>query len=230
MTLDLAHAAVVRFPLVGEWVAVATPAEKVPSHGTDYFGQRYAYDFVRGDVKAGRVAEVPTWRYMLGPVPVERFFAWNQPVRAAFDGVVVGAGAGWPDQASVNAVGAAIRAAFAKPPPADDHRPLTGNYLLVEGEHGVALYAHLRNGSVRPRVGDRVHAGELLGHVGHSGNSTMPHLHFHLMSQADPLQAHGRLCAFERLEQHDGTQWRPSATGVPELMKPVRASAGAEGA
>lgn len=34
------------FPLVGEWMAPATPARSIPSHGTDMLGQRYAYDFV----------------------------------------------------------------------------------------------------------------------------------------------------------------------------------------
>jgi hypothetical protein len=29
---------VVGFPLRGEWVAVRTPAHKIPSHGTDLFG------------------------------------------------------------------------------------------------------------------------------------------------------------------------------------------------
>lgn len=42
-------AIVVDFPLRGEWTAYHTPAEKVPSHGTDQLGQRYAYDFVRFD-------------------------------------------------------------------------------------------------------------------------------------------------------------------------------------
>ena len=37
---------IIDFPLRGEWVAEATPAQRVPTHGTDLFGQRYAYDFV----------------------------------------------------------------------------------------------------------------------------------------------------------------------------------------
>ncbi|GEM_PF-5659200 len=39
----------VRFPLSGEWCAVNTPGFKVPSHGTDQLGQRYAYDFFQID-------------------------------------------------------------------------------------------------------------------------------------------------------------------------------------
>lgn len=41
--------AAVGFPLRGEWWAVHTPAHRVPSHGTDFFAQRYAFDFARMD-------------------------------------------------------------------------------------------------------------------------------------------------------------------------------------
>jgi hypothetical protein len=44
---------VVGLPLRGEWVAVRTPAHRIPSHGTDRFGQRYAFDFVRSDHRQG---------------------------------------------------------------------------------------------------------------------------------------------------------------------------------
>ena len=36
----------VDFPLRGEWITPNTPGKRVPSHGTDILGQRYAYDFV----------------------------------------------------------------------------------------------------------------------------------------------------------------------------------------
>jgi hypothetical protein len=48
-----ATAVVVEFPLRGEWVAVRTPVHRVPSHGTELFGQRYAFDFVRPDERKG---------------------------------------------------------------------------------------------------------------------------------------------------------------------------------
>nr|BFF10201.1 hypothetical protein GCM10025699_15040 [Microbacterium flavescens] len=45
---------VVAFPLRGEgWVAVTTPAARIPSHGVDILGQRYAYDFVKVDDRPG---------------------------------------------------------------------------------------------------------------------------------------------------------------------------------
>ena len=41
------------FPLRGEWVAVGTPAHRIPSYRTDRFGLRYAFDFVRPDQRKG---------------------------------------------------------------------------------------------------------------------------------------------------------------------------------
>ena len=37
----------VDFPLRGEWIAPHTPGDKVPSHGTDILGQRFAFDFMK---------------------------------------------------------------------------------------------------------------------------------------------------------------------------------------
>ena len=55
------------------------------------------------------------------------------------------------------------------------------NAVTLEHETGHrTLYWHLKNGSVAVEVGDEIEAGALLGHVGSSGNSVTPHLHFEL--------------------------------------------------
>jgi hypothetical protein len=46
---ELDHPVVVDFPLDGEWLVERTPAHRIPSHGTDALGQRFAYDLVRAD-------------------------------------------------------------------------------------------------------------------------------------------------------------------------------------
>jgi murein DD-endopeptidase MepM/ murein hydrolase activator NlpD len=70
--------------------------------------------------------------------------------------------------------------------------PATTSSWRPEGPY--ALYAHLAPGTVAVASGQQVRAGEVLGRVGHSGNSTAPHLHFHLMDSANPLHARGILC------------------------------------
>ncbi|MFO7678624.1 MAG: M23 family metallopeptidase [Chloroflexota bacterium] len=50
---------------------------------------------------------------------------------------------------------------------------------IRHADNSVAWYGHLKNGSVTTKaVGQSVQAGEVLGIVGSSGNSTGPHLHF----------------------------------------------------
>jgi murein DD-endopeptidase MepM/ murein hydrolase activator NlpD len=96
-----------------------------------------------------------------------------------------------------------------------DPARLAGNHVIVATAGTYALYAHLAPGSVAVTSGQQVRAGELLGRVGHSGNSTAPHLHFHLMDSADPLQARGIPCAFAAyLVERDG-QWVRVERGIP---------------
>ena len=48
------------------------------------------------------------------------------------------------------------------------------------------LVAHLRKHSVRVTVGDVVAAGDPLGEVGNSGNTSEPHLHIHAERGGEP--------------------------------------------
>lgn len=58
---------------------------------------------------------------------------------------------------------------------------ILGNYLVIDhGQSEFSLYAHLKPGSVRVKKGDQVKAGDVIGNLGSSGNSTEPHLHFQL--------------------------------------------------
>ena len=212
--------AVLRFPLRGEWTALRT------SHGTDFLGQRHAYDFVRPTGR--RWAPFGPWAtaHAFGAVPAAAFAAWDAPVVAAHGGRVAVAADGWPDRRWCNAPWDLARLrVFERFHPirmaVTDWRPLAGNHVLVEGDEGVTMYAHLRCGSLRVQPGDAVAAGEPLGAVGHSGRSTMPHLHFQLMDCADGLRAHGIPCAFAGLEEWNGGVWRPVA-GIPSAGRRIR--------
>jgi hypothetical protein len=219
----LEKAVPVRFPLEGEWAALNTPAERIPSHGTDYFGQRYAYDLVKVNGAGTGLYELPSWRHVFGLIPAESFLAYGQPVLAAFEGKVVGVGDGWPDRKWVNAIWELLRATFfVRAPKSNDYRSLLGNYILVEGSLGVALYAHLKEGSVRTKLGEIVAEGQRIALVGNSGNSTMPHLHFHVMNMVDPKNADGILCGFKDYDRLVNGAWERVAAGVPALMERIR--------
>jgi murein DD-endopeptidase MepM/ murein hydrolase activator NlpD len=69
---------------------------------------------------------------------------------------------------------------------------IAGNYVMIDhGKKEYSLYAHLQPGSVRAHVGDQVKAGDVIGKLGSSGNSTEPHLHFQICDEPNPLMCAG---------------------------------------
>ena len=64
-------------------------------------------------------------------------------------------------------------------PPEEDRQNLAGNHVIVGCQGAEVVLAHLLEGSVSVRPGDRVTPDTLLGRVGNSGNTTEPHLHLH---------------------------------------------------
>jgi hypothetical protein len=67
-----------------------------------------------------------------------------------------------------------------------------GNSVVVDIGGGFhMLYAHLQAGSLAVEEGQRVARGDPIGLVGSSGNSSAPHLHFHVMDGPSPLASEG---------------------------------------
>ena len=222
---ELDDPVVVELPLRGEWSVERTPADRIPSHGTDLLGQRYAYDLVRTDHRRGfHVHPAGTVRFLLTGGRTRDCYGWGQPVHAVSDGVIVQAVDGvaerqrlHPVRESWVAVTTTVRFARRGLDPAG----LAGNHVITETAGTYALYAHLAPGSVAVARGQQVRAGEVLGRVGHTGNSTAPHLHFHLMDSADPLRARGIPCAFAAyLVERDG-QWQRVVRGIPHRRERI---------
>lgn len=62
-----------------------------------------------------------------------------------------------------------------------DGGPLIANQVTLEHADGSrTLYWHMMKDTVAVALGDEVRCGDVLGIVGSSGNSSMPHLHFEL--------------------------------------------------
>ena len=158
-------------PLRGEWVAFNGPSNAsghrrliLGLNGNVASGQRFGIDFVRmGPGNTTHTGDATR---------NETHYAYGEDILAVADGVVVEIRDGIPE----NVPGVRSRAV-----------PITletvaGNSVIIDlGGGRYAFYAHLIPGSHRVAIGDRVQRGQVIGRVGNSGNSTEPHLHFHLV-------------------------------------------------
>ncbi len=71
--------------------------------------------------------------------------------------------------------------------------------LVIDiGDGAYAFYAHLQPNSLKFKLGDTVKTGDIVGLLGNTGNSTAPHLHFHLMDGTSPLDANGLPYVFSK--------------------------------
>jgi murein DD-endopeptidase MepM/ murein hydrolase activator NlpD len=97
---------------------------------------------------------------------------------------------------------------------------ITGNYVMIDhGKNEYSLYAHLKPGSVRVHVGDQVKAGDVIGKLGSSGNSTEPHLHFHVCDKPDPLMCAGIPVNFSNITIQWADLPRPIQSGDVVIAK-----------
>ncbi|OFL48644.1 hypothetical protein HMPREF2767_07695 [Nosocomiicoccus sp. HMSC067E10] len=169
----------------------ALPLEEavVSAGGTDVFhnyhyrteNQRYAYDLTN---------MVELYHHNGDPGDLNSYFVFGSDVLAPLDGVVVDVKRDVKD----NQIGIV-----------NQDEP-SGNYVIIEHENGeYSLLAHLKKDSVQVDVGDSVVTGELVGQVGNSGATTLPHLHFQVMSDKelnkDSIRI--RFKDFESLKQGD---------------------------
>ena len=201
-------------PFDGRWLVQNSPARRVPSHGLDMLGQRYAIDFVAVDER-GRTAQTRDWRTALATESPERFFGFGLPILAPVDGVVVHTHDGERDHEARRSQLALIPYALGQ---ASRLRlgpnALAGNRVMIRDHVSGRLVAlvHLRSGSLRVGIGDEVETGEPLAECGNSGNSTQPHVHVQVMDNADLHVAQGVPLVFTHYRQ-----WGPARGAVEDM-------------
>ena len=220
----------VRFPLSGEWCPVNTPGQSIPSHGTELLGQRYAYDFLQIDwrkSKGYKFYQANTFRYIVFGVPLEDTYCWSEPIFSPLASEVVEAEDGFPERNPVNfwrdMLMVIKNGLTFKPKNNSDLRSVLGNYIILKNQDVYCLIAHAKKGSLLVSSGDWVKEGQKIAEVGHSGNSTAPHLHFQLMDAAELLKAKGLPCCFQDYQSFLDGEWKDIKNGIPGRRERIRA-------
>jgi murein DD-endopeptidase MepM/ murein hydrolase activator NlpD len=81
---------------------------------------------------------------------------------------------------------------------------IAGNHVIEDlGDGRYAAYAHLRPGTLKVKVGDTVHAGDVIGHLGNTGNSSEPHLHFQVCDAPSFFESEGIPFAIDKFTRED---------------------------
>ena len=189
---------VLALPFTGRWLTQNSPARRVPSHGTDLMGTRYAIDFVGVD-DLGRTATHTDWRTLLGTEPPERYLGFGRPILAPVDGVVVATHDGETDHAGRRSPVWLLPYALGQPSKIRaGAAAVAGNHVVISIDRLEAFVAvvHLRRGSLRVAPGDPVLTGQALAECGNSPNSTQPHVHLQVTEGSDMTVARGLPIAF----------------------------------
>lgn len=158
----------------------------VAQNGSLTIPQRYAIDFFGLDTQ-GHAVKVPVEK--LADSTVTDWLGWNTEVLAVADGVVRDRQDGIPDRKPL---------APQEQPDELTARSLYGNFVVLEVAPGVFVhYAHLRQGSVQVKTGERIKRGMVVGRLGLTGGAGAPHLHFHVSDKASFADSQGLPFVFD---------------------------------
>ncbi len=145
-------------PFFGQW----TVSQGFDGKYTHKDAWRYAWDFVIVDAKGNQFRDKG--------LELTDYYCYDKPVVAPADGVIVDIVDGIED----NVVGDVNLAQN------------WGNTIVIQHAPGIySQLSHLRKGTIKVIKGQYVKRGQILAHVGNSGRSPYPHLHFQL--QTSPI-------------------------------------------
>lgn len=171
--LDYETQADLRLPFDGEWTVFWGGRTVEQNYHAANAAQRFAIDLV---------VERDGATYDGDAANMENYHCWGEEILAPADGLVVATIHDLPDQP----IGSR-----------DPQNPAGNHVILALGEEEYAFLAHLQQSSVRVQQGDEVATGDVLGLCGNSGNTSEPHLHFHLQNTPDLTQGEGLPAQFQ---------------------------------
>ena len=218
----------IAMPVHGLWITPNTPGSKVPSHGTSDFGESYAIDFVMVNDAKGlkKPYKSSVLKYILRGIPLSDFYGWGQPIHSPINGKVIAIENDVAERPIVNPFSDFwyVRNATKKFISSRQHpETIAGNYVLIEmSQDKYALLAHLAKGSVAVKCGESVVVGQAIGKLGHSGNSTMPHLHMQFMNSRNFNIAKGLPFRIMKYEVMKNGSWTKAINSIPTNDEVIR--------
>lgn len=163
-------------PFKGEWTVIWGGDTKVLNYHIEHEAQKNAFDLVITDAKGKS--------FKTDGSTNKDYYAFGQELLAPCDGEVMLVVDGIKDNipGTMNPV------------------YVPGNTVIIKTTSNEYLFfAHFKQHSIKVLEGQKVTKGQFLGLCGNSGNSSEPHLHFHIQNSEDMNVATGIKCYFEKI-------------------------------
>jgi murein DD-endopeptidase MepM/ murein hydrolase activator NlpD len=151
------HQTQLALPLNGKWLVFWGGDTKELNYHHTVPNQQFAFDLI-GVGSDGKTHKGEGTRN-------EDFYAFGRDVLAPADGRVIEVIDGVRDN---------------KPGSMNPYSALGNCVVLQHRESEVSVFAHFKQGTIKVKPGDEVKKGQVLGACGNSGNSSEPHIHYHL--------------------------------------------------
>lgn len=160
------HETVLSLPFGGRWLVYWGGDAQELNYHHDMPNQRFAFDLLgvddQGKTRRGK------------DKGNEDFYAFGREVLAPADGKVIEVIDGVRDN---------------EPGSMNPHSAAGNCVVIQHRKNEVSVLAHFQQRSIRVKAGEDVKRGQVLGLCGNSGNSSEPHLHYHL--QHSPILQDG---------------------------------------
>ncbi len=195
--LDYDTKAYLRLPFEGEWLVFWGGRTVEQNYHAAVKDQRFAYDLLVVENGKSHTGDGKS---------NEQYFCWGKEILSPGSGTVVTVVSNLPDN----------------PPGVMDPKNPPGNHVILDlGNKEYALLAHLQRGSVSVDEGEEVRPGQPIGRCGNSGNTSEPHLHFHLQDRKNFGKGNGKPVFFSNYFSNG----KPVDRGEPvrgETISPMR--------
>jgi hypothetical protein len=170
------HETEVSFPSKGRWLVVwGGDTEELNQHHS-VPNQRFAFDLVAVNEEGKS--------HKGDGIANDDYYAFGKEIFAPADGIVTDVIDGVRDNV---------------PGSMNPYSALGNAVVIQHREHEVSVLAHLKLGTAKVRVGENVKRGQVIGLCGNSGNSSEPHLHYHLQNTPIIQDGTGIKCYFRKL-------------------------------
>ena len=180
------HKTKLSLPFKGSWLVVWGGDTKELNMHHDTPNQKFAFDFLgadeNGETRKGK------------DNTNEDHFAFGREVLAPADGVVTDVITGVRDN---------------EPGSMNPYLALGNAIFIQHRQNEVSVLAHFKQDSIRVKVGDKVKRGQVIGLCGNSGNSSAPHIHYHLQNTPVIQDGAGIKCYFQKVIVINGRKKEP---------------------